>query len=158
MHQLVEYILGGALVMMGLQSPTPVVPAAVGGIVMAHAAFTQGPIAGFQLIPRRLHRWIDVGVIAVEVVAAVQPWISVESGTRVVLAGIAFVHAFVWWNSSYAQRPSRVQWWATISVPTATAGGSSAAVDRSTEFGRRAGRIVGKGVRAYQDRKPKSTG
>lgn len=136
MHQLVEYILGGALVAVGLQSPTPVVPSVLGGIVMLNAAITVGPVGAFRLIRRRLHRLIDVVVIAAELTAGVQPWINLESGTRVIVVGIALVHVFVWWQTNYAERAK------LLSV--SPEGG------RSTEVGRIAGRLVGNGVNAVR--------
>lgn len=136
MHQLVEYILGGALVASGLHGSNPAVPSVVGAIVMLHAAMTIGPIGAFRVLSRRVHRVVDVVVIAVEILAALQPWIDLDSGTRFLIGGIAFVHAFVWWQTSYAERArgSRIS----------TEGG------RSTEVGRIAGRLVGNGVNAVR--------
>lgn len=136
MHQVVEYILGGSMIAAGLQSPTPVVPSVVGAIVMLHAAITIGPMGAFRVLSRRVHRVVDVGVIALEVVAGVQPWIDLDSGTRVVVVGIALVHSFVWWKSSFAERVK----YSSVS----TEGG------RSTEIGRIAGRLVGNGVNAVR--------
>ena len=136
MHQLVEYILGGALVASGLQSPTPAVPSVLGGIVMLHAAITVGPAGAFRVLNRRLHPVIDVLVIAVELVAGVQPWIDLASATRIIIIGIALVHLFVWWQTNFAERVK------TLSV--STEGG------RSTEVGRIAGRLVGNGVNAVR--------
>ena len=136
MHQVVEYILGGSLIAAGLQSPTPVVPSVIGAIVMLHAAITIGPVGAFRVLSRRVHRVVDVGVIALEVVAGVQPWIDLDNGTRVVVVGIALVHSFVWWQSNFAER---------IKSPSVSAEGG-----RSTEIGRIAGRLVGNGVNAVR--------
>lgn len=136
MHQVVEYILGGAMVASGLQSPTPLVPSVVGGIVMLHAAITVGPLGAFRVLSRRVHRVVDVGVMALEVVAGVQPWIDIESGTRFLVVGIALVHLFVWWNTNFATRAKS---------PRISAEGG-----RSTEVGRIAGRLVGNGVNAVR--------
>ena len=140
MHQVVEYILGGAMIATGLQSPTPLVPSLVGVVIMLHSAVTIGPVGAFRVITRRVHRVADVGVIAIEVVAAVQPWIHLESGSRIIMVGIALVHLFVWWNTTYATR---------VRSPAASAEGG-----RSTEIGRIAGRLVGNGVNAV--RRPRS--
>ena len=142
MHQVVEYILGGALVASGLQSPTPIVPSVLGGIVMLHAAVTVGPVAAFRVLRRRLHRVIDVLVIATEFTAGVQPWINLESATRLIVIGIAVVHLFVWSQTNFAERakPLRVS----------TEGG------RSAEVGRIAGRLLGSGVNAV--RRQRGTG
>jgi hypothetical protein len=142
MHQLVEYILGGTLVAAGLQSPTPLVPSVVGGIVMLHAAMTTGPLGAFRVVARGVHRVIDIGVVAIEVLAAVQPWIDLESATRAIVFIIAVVHSFVWWNTSFAER--------------ARLPGVSAEGGRSTEIGRIAGRLVGNGVNAV--RRPRGDG
>ena len=136
MHQLVEYILGGALVASGLQSPTPAVPSVLGGIVMLHAAVTVGPAGAFRVLHRRVHQVIDVLVIATEVVAAVQPWIDIASPTRLIIVGIAVVHLFVWWQTNFAERVK--------TLVVSTEGG------RSTEVGRIAGRLVGNGVNAVR--------
>ena len=136
MHQLVEYILGGTLVASGLQSSTPLLPSIAGAIVMLHAAVTIGPLGAFRVISRRVHRVIDVGVLAAELLAALQPWISIESGTRFLVIAIALVHMFVWWQSSFAVP--------TKAPPISGRGG------RSTEVGRIAGRLVGNGVNAVR--------
>jgi hypothetical protein len=140
MHQVVEYILGGAMIATGLQSPTPLLPSVVGALIMIHSAITVGPVGAFRVISRRVHRVVDVLVISSEVAAAVQPWIHLESGTRIIMIGIALVHLFVWWNSSFATRVK--------SSAVSAEGG------RSTEIGRIAGRLVGNGVNAV--RRPRS--
>jgi hypothetical protein len=136
MHQVVEYILGGALVASGLQSPTPAIPSILGGIVMLNAAITIGPVGAFRVIRRRSHRVIDVAVIAAELLGGVQPWVNLASATRVIIIGIALVHLFVWWQTSFAER--------TKSIAVSPEGG------RSTEVGRIAGRLVGNGVNAVR--------
>ena len=142
-HQLVEYILGAALVGSGLQSPTPIVPAVLGGFVLLYAAATRGALAAFRLIDRRVHRVTDPLLVAVEIGLALQPWISVDNATRIIMIGIAVVHLVVWLGSSFAEKPQR----ATTQKATA-AGGPP--VDRSTEFGRSAGRLAAKGVKAVR--------
>jgi hypothetical protein len=136
MHQVVEYILGGALVASGLQSPTPVIPSVLGAVVMLHSAITIGPVAAFRVIGRRTHRFVDVIVLAGEIIAGVQPWIDLESSTRVTILAIAAVHTFVWLQTNFAMR---------VKSP-----GLGADADRSTEIGRIAGRLVGNGVNAVR--------
>ena len=135
MHQLVEYVLGAALAAVGLQSPTPLMPAAAGILVILHSAITKAPLAAFQLIGRRTHRGLDVGVIAFEVLAAIQPFVSVESATRGIMVAIAAVHLFVWWQTSWREKVRTPR----VRQPIDTTG-------RSADLGRTAGRIVGNGV------------
>ena len=136
MHQVVEYVLGVALVAQGLRSPTPLVPASMGALVVLNAATARGPVGAFRLVGRAAHRVLDVVVIALLFAGALQPVIDVAASGRVVVAVIAGVLAFVWWQSSFAERVPR--------PPVSMDGG------RSSEVGRMAGRIVGDGVSAVR--------
>ena len=71
-----------------------------------------------------------------------QPWISVDNATRIVIIGIAVVHLVVWLGSSFTQKEPK-----PVAVRTESVG------DRSTEFGRSAGRFAAKGVRAVRTAK-----
>ena len=158
LHQFAEYVLGLALVAVGIQSPTPTVPCLVAMVIILHAAITTGPLSAFRLVDRRLHRVIDVGVIAFEVVAAVQPWFSIESTTRLIMLMIAGVHAFVWWQTSYAVRikPPKVAPTPTpTTAPPATSAPVEPATGRGADIGRQAGRIVGTGVNVVKQMKAK---
>lgn len=161
LHQLVEYILGITLVSQALQSPTPAVPAIAGAALLVNAAVVRGPLSAFRLVGRRAHRVLDVVVMAVTAVLAVQPWAEIDPGARVIMLGIVAVHAFVWWQSDLAEpapRAAPVAQAATRapsgSVPKGSAPSSTApsgsAGDRSTEVGRAAGRAVGAGMRAVR--------
>ncbi|MGE0140810.1 MAG: hypothetical protein AB7R77_23650 [Ilumatobacteraceae bacterium] len=133
MHQLAEYLLGGVLVAQGLQSPTPAMPAIAGGLILVNAAIVRGSLSAFRVVGRSTHRVLDVVVIAVVLAFAALPTFDIESTTRVVMAAIALVMAFIWWQTSYAER-------------TRTRAPISAEGGRSTEVGRLAGRAVGDGV------------
>ncbi len=167
MHQLVEYILGGALVASGLQSPKPIVPAVLGGIIMGHAAITTGAISAFRVIDRRLHRVIDPFIIGLSFLAAVQPWIEVDPGTRLIIAGIAVVHSIVWLSSSFTEKPKKSAQ-PKRSKPAESAAQPAAAEPaappaeppaegRSADIGRSAGRLAASGVNAVRRVKDKHT-
>jgi hypothetical protein len=144
LHQLVEYMIGLILVATGLQGPEPLVPAVVGGVVLLNAAVAIGPLGAFRLVGRRLHRVVDLVVIAFVVVAAVQPWVDVDVGTRAIMVGIAFVYGFVWFYSDFAEKQARQQRRA------------AATGDRGEDLGRTAGRLAGNAVTAWRRRKPES--
>ena len=154
MHQLAEYVIGLALVGYGLQSPTPLVPCLAGLLVAGHAAFTIGPLAAFRVIRPALHRWIDLGVIAVVLLAAVQPWAEGEVAGRVVLALAAGALVMMWLGSRFETRAERKAA-AKVSEQTAAAPATPGRPpDRATAIGQRAGRLVGRGVRAWRSRRP----
>ncbi|MFZ9481669.1 MAG: hypothetical protein ACO3AV_02140 [Ilumatobacteraceae bacterium] len=150
MHQLVEYILGGALIASGLQSPTPLVPAVVGGIVVLHAGITKGALAAFQVLHRSVHRVIDPFVIALELVAAFQPWIEVDSGSRAILIGIAVVHVVVFLGSSFEQKVKAPKSERRAGAVSAVLSQPGRTGDTSTDIGRSAGRIAASGVKAFR--------
>jgi hypothetical protein len=133
LHQAAEYLIGLVLVAQGLQSPTPLVPALAGGVVLVNAACVEGPLGAFHLIPRRIHRWIDVGVIAALLLAAALPWIDVDNTSRILLVVVAVLLGVVWWNSSFQPPVPRDR---------------QRPVDRSEAMGRFAGRAVGNTVKA----------
>ena len=151
MHQLVEYILGGALVASGLQSPYPVMPTVLGGIIMLHAAMTKGALAAFNVIPRRIHRFIDPGIIVLVVLSAVRPWVEIDDGTRVIVFGIAAVHFVVWLSSSFAEKPKKQK-----NVPSAPASPADPN-DRSVVVGKKAGRMAATSVLFARRQKDKFT-
>jgi hypothetical protein len=144
LHQLVEYIIGLILVAQGLQGPEPLVPAVVGGVVLFNAAVAIGPLGAFRLVGRRLHRILDLLAIGVVAVAAVQPWIDVDVGTRAIMIAIAVVYGFVWFYSDFAEKQARQQ------RRVAATG------DRGEDLGRTAGRLAGNAVTAWRRRKPES--
>lgn len=137
MHQLVEYILGGMLVAQGLQSPTPILPSLAGGLIMVNAAIVRGPLAAFRVVSRRQHRTLDIIVMITVIILGVQPAVSVEGSTRMIMVAMAVVMAFVWMGSNYDDRVKR----STRTKITAEGG-------RGTEVGRLAGRAVGDGINA----------
>jgi hypothetical protein len=136
MHQVAEYLLGAVLVAQGLQSPTPVMPAVAGGLIMLNAAIVRGPLAAFRVVGRGLHRVLDAVVVLLVIALGVQPFVSVEGTTRVIMVVIAGVMAFIAWQTNYVERTR------TPRAAITAEGG------RGVEIGRMAGRLVGDGVNA----------
>jgi len=134
MHQVVEYFIGLVLIGGALQTLEPAVPAVMGVVVMANTAIAKGPASAFPVTSRTQHRWLDVVVMLLLVVAAVQPFVEVDSTGRFLLGAIAFVMFFVWLNSDFAEKSARKQRRVSEAGP------------QSEELGRKAGRAVGGAV------------
>jgi len=149
MHQAVEYILGIVLVAQGLQVPKAseaVIPAVSGVLILVNAAIVRGgALSAFRIVSRAMHRILDLVVLAVVVVLAVQPWLPVDSGARLVMLAIAAVMGFVWWQSSFVEKVRRGR---GASGAGASDESGESAVDRSSHVGRMAGRLVGDGINA----------
>ena len=79
LHQLAEYIVGGALLATGLQSPKPLIPVIVGTLIVLNTTVVDAPFGAFRLVGRRLHRILDYIVLGVAVVACVAPGIDVST-------------------------------------------------------------------------------
>lgn len=107
LHQLTEYLIGFALVAFGFQDTAPAMPAIAGTVVLLNAACVRGPLGAFTFIGRKVHRVIDLVVMAVLVGFAVQPWVEVTSLGRIVLILIAIPMAFLWWYTDWEERAGR---------------------------------------------------
>jgi O-antigen/teichoic acid export membrane protein len=135
MHQLVEYLLGVALLSQGLRTAEPLVPTVLGALVLVNVAVVDGPLSAFKAVSRRFHRGVDV-VLVVAMVVAVLLVDSLTSSVQFMIVGSAAVMAVLIWRSDYRERVKR--------TPLSSGAG------RSEEVGRLAGRAVGQGVQAWR--------
>lgn len=138
LHQIVEYLVGLMLIAAALQSPDPAVPAVLGVVVLGNAAIAIGPAGAFRLVGRKLHRTLDVVVIALLAVTAVQPWLDVDTTGRFLVGGIALVLFVVWFHTDFADRSGR------------RARRAERARPQSADIGRQAGRVVGNTVNSVK--------
>ena len=107
LHQLAEYIVGGAMLASGLQSPQPLVPAIVGSLILLNTAIVDAPFGAFRLVGRRLHRILDYIVLGLAVVACAAPGMDVA--TRLVQILIVIVFAVVVWRTDYSALKPKVK-------------------------------------------------
>lgn len=161
-HQLVEYLVGIALISVAVQQPQPAVPAILGLLVVLNAAVAKGPAGAFRLVGRRLHRLADLVLIALLVIGAIQPWASLDNVGRLALGGVAFVLFFVWFHTDFTERVPRAK--RAASPTRARAASTERATGRdsnrdtnsdtgnvtSEDIGRGAGRLVGNGVNSLK--------
>jgi hypothetical protein len=145
MHQIVEYILGFGLIMVAIQQPEPKIPALMGLLILLNAAVVAGPAGAFKLVPRWLHKYLDLGVIALLLLMVVQPWWELDSTGRTIMFGIAVVMFFIWFHSDFS---------APVDRKVAKAKKAAARAERqplnSTTVGKTAGRYVGHGVNSLK--------
>jgi len=159
MHQGAEYLVGIVFVAQGLQSPTPVVPSVVGGLILVNTACAKGPLSAFRVFGKSTHRILDVFVIGAVIVAAVQPWVAVESTTRLIMGFFAFALAFIWIQSDFSPSARELRRaGAPRGEPVARVAATSREPDGTVAdtIGRTAGRLAGKGVNMYRARKARA--
>jgi hypothetical protein len=140
LHQGAEYLVALVLVASGLQSPDPLWPALAGGLVLANTALSGPPLGAFRLVGRRQHRRCDVAVIAVLLVVAALPWLTIDAASRLTMLVVAVVLAVVWWSTNFAPPGERAR--------------RSTSMDRvdSEHIGRTAGRLVARAGDAVRKR------
>lgn len=135
-HQLVEYVIGIVLIALAFQDPDPGLPAVGGALVLVNASLVRGPFGAFKFVGRRQHRWMDVAVMALLIVGALQPWLPGSEVGRATLAMMCIPLGFLWWYTDWDERPARRD--------RRTATGRQQAND----LGRTAGRLAGRGWKA----------
>jgi hypothetical protein len=135
-HQVAEYMIGIALVSQGLQDPQPLVPTIAGTVVIANASMVRGPLGAFKRIGRSLHRWLDLVVMVLLLMAGVQPWIEVSATGRATILVVLLPLGFLWFYTDWAEKLGRKQ----RRIDNAGVTGE--------QVGRTAGRIAGNGYLA----------
>jgi hypothetical protein len=152
MHQIVEYIIGIALVAAAVQQLQPRVPALLGLVIILNASIAKGAAGAFRVVGKRTHRWLDLVVIGLLIAGAVQPWFSIDNVGRFMLGAFAFVMFFVWFHTDFTERVPRPERAARPTSARATGTTSAQASDKVTseDIGRGAGRLVGGGVNSLR--------
>ncbi len=138
-HQLVEYLLGIGLISAAVQTPQPAVPAVLGLVIILNAAITKGAAGAFRWAGKRAHKHLDVVVMLLLIGGALQPWVSIDNTSRLLLGGVAFVLWFVWFHTDFTEK-----------VPRAERASAKAERPSSEDIGRGAGRVVGGGVNSLK--------
>lgn len=142
MHQIVEYLIGIVLLGAAFQGLEPAVPAVMGGVVILNTAIARGSVSAYPLVGRTVHRWLDVVVMVLLLVAAFQPVVSVDSTGRLLLGGVSFVMFFIWLNSDFTEKADRKQRKQAVKAERR----ERLARPESEELGKKAGRAVGEGI------------
>lgn len=142
LHQFAEYVIGAALVGSGLQSPSPEIPAVLGGLVILNAALVDAPLGAFRLVSRRMHRILDIVLVIVGIAATALP--GLDLGTRIVQLCCLIVFVTVVTNTNYSPAaPRRASRAASSSHGDTRFGSGTTDDDRPGDIGRRAGRVAG---------------
>lgn len=99
-----EYLLGIALILQGLQMPTPVIPTVAGLAVLLNAASVRGPLGAFRVVDRAGHAAADVVLMVALLAVAVQPFVAMDLIGRAMLAMVAVVLAVIWFHTDFGER------------------------------------------------------
>jgi hypothetical protein len=102
LHQIGEYLIAAVLIASAWYSPEPAVQAVLGSLIMINAAFADGPAGAFHLIGRAIHKWIDVGIMILLLVAAFQGWVEVNTTGRIALPLMSSAMLVLWLRTDFA--------------------------------------------------------
>ena len=105
LHQLVEYIIGIGTLFLAGQSSQPVWPAAIGAVILINAAFSDGAMSAYRVIPRQVHKIIDWVVIVGAILASVLA--DHDAQARVSLLGIGLILAVIALGTNYVGKGAR---------------------------------------------------
>lgn len=102
LHQLVEYAIAIALIMMSAQTRQPLVPVLFGVALLINVAVADGAMSAFKFLSRRVHRYIDWVIIIGCLVSAVI--FDSDATGRLALLGVALVLAVIGLGTNFAKR------------------------------------------------------
>lgn len=157
-HQVVEYALGILMAYYAIHLPKPTLPLALGGVVVLLAATGDGPAAAFHLVPKALHRKLDliIGVVIALIGGAL--FTKVGSGPSLLTMGGGLALLALSWQTNYApkpvkpprqlfavrrpRRPARIR----------SAGATLSRGAKAEKAGRTAGRYAAVGVKVWKNR------
>jgi hypothetical protein len=100
-HQIGEYLIAAILIASAWYSPEPAVQAILGSLIMINAAVADGPAGAFHLIGRAIHKWIDVGIMILLLVAAFQGWVEVNTTGRIALPLMSAAMLVLWLRTDF---------------------------------------------------------
>jgi hypothetical protein len=135
-HQVAEYLIGLGLIAQAVQGSKSLLPIVFGAAVLLSAALTDGPLAGWKTVSRPAHKVVDIVLATVALLLAVLPWSGADASGRAVLLIAAALLGMLILRTSYVPKPVR--------APRNRG-------DLAEDVGRSAGRMVGKGLKAYRD-------
>lgn len=102
LHQLVEYAIALALLMVSPHTAQPVLPVVFGAAILINAAISDGALSAFKLFSRRAHRNIDWAIIAA---AMASPFVfDLDSTGRLTMLGTGLVLAVIVLGTNFVKK------------------------------------------------------
>ena len=105
LHQIVEYLIAAALILMSAQSNYPIVTSAFGTALLVNVTITDGPLSAYKIISRLVHRifdWLYVGALIVGSIV-----LDIDQSTRSALLGVAIALVVIALSTNYSKKVFR---------------------------------------------------
>ncbi|MGD0440697.1 MAG: hypothetical protein ABSB52_08725 [Acidimicrobiales bacterium] len=144
-HQLAEYALAAALVVVGVHmgGRPAVVLSVAGGVVGAFAFVTKGPLGALRIIPRRLHVYLDLALAGAFAVSPLLYVHDLQIIAVVLSEAVAVLLVRMSLTTEIVPRPRPSRRGAPAGVGTSSPPGGAEAVSTAAAT---AGRVVGSAV------------
>ena len=105
LHQIVEYLISAALILMSAQSDYPLVYSAFGVALLINVTITDGPLSAYKIISRLVHRVIDWLYVVALIVGAIA--LDIDQSTRTTLFGVAIALVVIALSTNYTKKVFR---------------------------------------------------
>jgi anaerobic C4-dicarboxylate transporter len=105
LHQIVEYLIAAALILMSAQSRHSFVVAGYGIALLINVAIADGPLSAYKVVPRNIHRIIDW--LFVVALFAGSFLLDVDQSTRTTLFAMAVAIIVIALTTNYTKKVFR---------------------------------------------------
>jgi len=105
LHQIVEYLIAAALILMSAQSDYPFVTSAFGIALLINVTITDGPLSAYKIISRQVHRIIDWLYVVALIIGAIA--LDIDQSTRTTLFGVAIALVVIALTTNYTKKVFR---------------------------------------------------
>ncbi len=105
LHQIVEYLIAAALILMSAQSEYPIVTSAFGIALLINVTITDGPLSAYKIISRQVHRIIDWLYVVALIVGSLS--LDIDQSTRTTLFGVAVALVVIALSTNYTKKVFR---------------------------------------------------
>ena len=105
LHQIVEYLIAAALILISAQSDYPIVTSAFGIALLINVTITDGPLSAYKIISRKVHRIIDWLYVVALVVGSLA--LDIDQSTRTTLFGVAVALVVIALSTNYTKKVFR---------------------------------------------------
>lgn len=105
LHQIVEYLIAAALILMSAQSDYPIVTSVFGIALLINVTITDGPLSAYKIISRLVHRIIDWLYVIALLVGSIA--LDIDQSTRTTLFGVAIALVVIALSTNYTKKVFR---------------------------------------------------
>ena len=105
LHQIVEYLIAAALILMSAQSDYPIVTSAFGIALLINVTIADGPLSAYKIISRTVHRIFDWLYVVALIIGSIS--LDIDQSTRTTLFGVSIALVVIALSTNYTKKVFR---------------------------------------------------